>query len=213
MTTDFEYTLAVPTPDPDPTPPTGLPGQASDRILMFCRGPLFQGLVGVFAARTEALLASIESIRSSYSLSTAVGAQLDILGGILQRPRYGLDDATYRKVLQIQVELIIPSTATAVGILRIVEIFTESDPVSYSEGDLCYQVGASFDTFDADSVTLLAQLLREATSAGYCSQLSAVDADGLLCDDANAAVADPGFLDDADSAVAGAGTLAWDMSI
>lgn len=178
---------------------------------MFCRGPRFIAWQAAKAVRTEDVLAGIEDIREAFQLSTATGAQLDILGGILQRERFGLDDATYRKVLQIQVELILPATATGPSIKRIVVIFTGESPSAFYEGDLHFGIDATLDGLDADDGQLLGQLIREATSAGYGTSITIGDTDALICDDADAPIADAGYLDDADSAVTGAGTLAWDL--
>jgi hypothetical protein len=207
MTTNFEWSLQT-TSTPDPGPPTGLPGTAADRLLMFVRNVKFKALAGIFATRTANLLAAIEAVRTAFDIDSATGVQLRRLGEILQRPWYGETDDRYRLLLKIQIELILSSAGTTPTIMRIVDLFTGEAPTEYSENyPMAYVIGAQVGN-DVEDRDLLLQLLRDATCAAYGATVVMHDADALILDSTGTAVAGAGTLDSTGTPVAGAGTLA-----
>ncbi len=154
--------------------------QMRDRLLMFTRSEHLLGWVTAKALRTERLLEVCQEIVEAFDLTTATGDRLDRLGGILQRPRLGMTDARYRVLLQIQVLLILTTTASTPVILRVVELFTGFAPLAYSEH---YPSGYRVDAvIDPDDVPLLLELLRQATAATYAVTLAANDEDALILD-------------------------------
>lgn len=184
--------------------------EASDRLLMFVRSPRLSGFVGVFGERTSDLIdVSIETC-AAFDLDTAEGVHLDRIGAILQLPRYGYDDDRYRVLLQIQAQLVLSSTTTTSVILRIVELFSGHDPLSYADAyPMGYRIGVELD--DPTDAALLMQILGNATAAAYGAQVIVADADSVIgdysADPLDLAAKDIG--DYSTSAIAGAGTGAY----
>lgn len=190
------------------------PFEASDRLLMFVRSPRLSGFVGVFGERTSDLIDTSVLTAAAFDLDTAVGVQLDRLGGILQLPRYGYDDDRYRILLQIQAQLVLSSTTTTPVILRIVELFTGYPPLSYADVyPMGYRVGAQLD--DPTDAALLVQILGNATAAAYQFQVIVGDAGDAVIGDYSA---DPLTLEAKDigdysaDPIAGAGTGSYSFS-
>lgn len=181
---------------------------ASDRILMFCRGPRFIALVQLFSQRTENLLDAVADVCSAFDVETATGVHLDRLGEILQLPRNGAEDDRYRILLQIQIELVLSSTTTTPTIMRIVELFTGHPPSAYAEHyPMAYTIGATLDD-PADAAVLL-EILGRATAAAYGYSLLAEDEDALILDFEGDPIDGAGTLDFEGDPIAGAGTLGY----
>ena len=65
--------------------------------------PRFSALAQTVLSQVDDLIAVIQSMNAAFSVSGAVGAQLDALGASLGIPRpEGMSDAEYRKVLSSQ---------------------------------------------------------------------------------------------------------------
>jgi hypothetical protein len=184
---------------------------AFSRLLMFVRrDPVFRDLVAVFADRAEANMWAVEAIRSAFDLETAVGDQLDKIGGILQRPRLpGYSDDRYRTILRIQVLLILASQGTTATVLEVVERFTGAPALHYAEHyPMGFPVGAAVAPADT---TLLVQLLNEARSAAYNGTLvvSEPDSDLLVMDFAGDPITGAGLMDFAGDPITGAGLMSY----
>lgn len=190
------------------------PFVASDRLLMFTRSPRLSGIVDVLGERTSDLIDAAVATCAAFDLETATGVHLDRLGAILQLPRYGYDDDRYRVLLQIQAQLVLSSTTTTPVILRIVELFSGHDPLSYADAyPMGYRVSVELD--DPTDAALLMQILGNATAAAYGAQVIVADADSVIGDYS----ADPLTLaakdigDYSTSAIAGAGTGAYSFHL
>jgi hypothetical protein len=70
-------------------------------------------LVSIYADRHTRILEILGQLRSAYDLSVAQGVQLDAIGERLDQSRSGLDDETYRKILQLKAKLVVPAQGTA----------------------------------------------------------------------------------------------------
>lgn len=175
------------------------------RLLKFVRSPNLTALVQTFADRTEDLLDATSDVAAAFDLDTAVGLQLDVIGEILQLPRYGYADSRYRTLLKIQAQLVLSSTTTTPVILEIVELFTGHPPTSYAEHyPMAYEVGAQLD--DPTDAALLLEILGKATAAAYGYSVIVTDADAMFWDFEGDALADAGIWDFEGNAVTGAGT-------
>lgn len=141
------------------------------RLLMFVQhGPKFTAIVNALATRTENLIAASNTIAAAFDLDTAVGVQLDRLGEILQRPRFGMTDDRYRDLLHVQIDLILSSTASAETLLSVFERITGAPASEYSEHyPAQFVIGGYVDPADA---TLLADFLRRAKGWGVYGGLS-----------------------------------------
>jgi hypothetical protein len=142
------------------------------RLLMFVQhGPRFVALVNALATRTGDLRDAASTIVAAFDIDTAVGVQLDTLGAILQRPRYGMTDDRYRDLLHVQIDLILSSTASAETLLAVVERITGAPAPTYTEHyPAQFRIGA---IVDPDDVTLLRSLLRQAKGWGIYGGLIA----------------------------------------
>ena len=87
--------------------------------------PNLHKTVSIVGDRTTKMLEVLGQILVAYRLDTAVGDQLDAIGERLDRPRYGLDDELYRKVLRIKAKLVLPSQGTAPMILEMCRTLAE----------------------------------------------------------------------------------------
>jgi hypothetical protein len=141
------------------------------RLLMFVQhGPRFVALVNALATRTGDLRDAASTIVAAFDIDTAVGVQLDRLGAILQRPRYGMDDDRYRDLLHVQIDLILSSTASAETLLAVFERITGAPASEYSEHyPAQFVIGGAVDPAD---VTLLRGLLRQAKGWGIYGGLA-----------------------------------------
>ena len=148
----------------------GLLGHATTlrgRLLQFIRlGPNAAGLVAAFADRVQEYVNTSELIRDAFDLDTADGDRLDKIGSIVQRPRNGLADADYLIAIEIQIQLILSSTASADTILEIVRLFTGVEAPEYSEHyPMGFTVGADVASLD-EGVRLL-DLICQARAGAY----------------------------------------------
>ncbi len=165
------------------------------RLLMFVQhGPRFVALVNALATRTGDLRDAASTIVAAFDIDTAAGTQLDRLGAILQRPRFGMTDDRYRTLLHIQIDLILSSTASAETLLSVVERLTGFPAPEYSEH---YPAGFTIGAIvDPDDVVLLLDLLRKAKGWGINGRLVEYPAaDILFVDTTTEDVADPGVVD------------------
>ncbi len=146
------------------------------RLLMFVRhGPRFRGLVNALATRTGDLLAAQESVLAAFDVDTAVGAQLDRIGGIMQLPRLGYGDTRYRSLLKVQIDILLSSTGASETLLRVFEAITGAPADEYEEHyPAQFVIGGYVDPADA---TLLADFLRRAKGWGVYGGLSIHPAD------------------------------------
>lgn len=155
--------------------PWGAPGDLTaamlTRLLMFVRhDPTFVSLVNTFGTRTELVRDAARTVIAAFDLDTAVGVQLDTIGAIVQRPRYGLADDRYRALIKAHIDLILSSTAGAETLLAVVLAITGSPAPEYSEHyPAQFTIGALVAPED---VTLLRELLRQAKGWGIYGGLS-----------------------------------------
>jgi hypothetical protein len=106
----------------------------NSRLLMFIRGDtIFPELIHMFSTRVGGNMLAVEQIVAGLDLGTAEGDALDRLGGVLQVRRAGMSDSTYRKVLQIQIRLILTTNGSAETILEIARMWVGQPPLSFTE--------------------------------------------------------------------------------
>lgn len=153
----------------------------SARLLAFVRSPRLSSIAESISERAELFVDACRQVIESFDVENGAGEQLDRLGALLQRPRYGASDEHYRRLLQIQIEIILSSTTSTAAVQRIVELYTELAPTAYAEHDpMSYEIGATVN-LGADSRELY-QLLRQATAAAYGVTLLASPAGGFVAD-------------------------------
>ena len=149
--------------------PWGAPGEFSaqmlTRLLMFVRhDPNFVAIVNALSTRTELVIDAAKTVTEAFDLDTAVGVQLDVIGVIVNRPRWGLADDRYRALIKAHIDLILSSTSTAETLLAVVLAITGSPAPDYEEFyPAQFRISA---IVDPDEVTLLQSLLRQAKGWG-----------------------------------------------
>lgn len=184
---------------------TGLAAMLRDRTLRFVRmGTNMRGIVGVTGDIGAAYRKSAQDVIDAFDLDTAEGEQLDRIGELLQRDRFGSSDEDYRTLLDIQIRLILSSTASTPILLEIVELFLGVPASEYSESyPRGFSIGATVSSLEeADQ---LLELICTARAAGFRYQLNAaLDDEPLLGDFDDSSVSDPGLTDFDDSSVVGA---------
>ncbi len=171
-----------------------------DRLLQVDRaGPIFKALHRIFVERSEDLITLARKVRDSFWIEKAVGAQLDILGALLQRPRLEAEtDDRYRVILQIQIDLILSSAGNVDTILSVVEKFTGEPALSYIEN---YPASFMIDVLVANGeAATLADLVRRARILGVQGNVfaaGALDENPFILDSAGPAgpIANAGILD------------------
>lgn len=148
------------------------------RLLMFVRyGERFRGIINAKATRTADLLAACRLITASFDLDTAVGAQLDRIGGIVQLARFGYEDDRYRTLLRVQIDILLSSTAGAETLLRVLDAITGAPATEYEEHyPAQFVIGGAVAS---DDVSLLRDFLRRARGWGIYGGLSVLPEDGL----------------------------------
>lgn len=67
----------------------------------------FRDWLCAFVQQAGHYLDVADDVRDGFNLETAVGEQLDLIGSLVKLPRSGFDDARYRTLLEIQVNLLI----------------------------------------------------------------------------------------------------------
>lgn len=144
---------------------------AIDRVIMFTRGARFRAIADKLGRRTDRLAMEIAAIAGAFNLDDATGVQLTRLGKILQRPRDGMDDELFRRVLRAHVDIILSSQGSTETLLAVFEAITGAPAAEYSE---FYPKSFVIGGFvDADEVTLLAEMIRRAKDWGTLGYLSA----------------------------------------
>lgn len=195
-----------------------MPFPADKRIINFVRDDGFVAVAQAFANRHDALMAVNEQVIAGFDLDDAAGVQLDRIGGILQLPRLsGQTDTLYRLLLQVQIELILPSAGTPANLMRIVELISGTAPTSYSES---YPRTVAIGVEDDGSVDfpLLLDRLQRARSAAVLIVLEVTGtfAAALIADYTRADDIDTPLTVDyieADPIGAGVGVCAYPMIV
>lgn len=129
--------------------------------------PIFAALTNTAADRSVALQAAITAILAGFDLEAAVGVQLDRLGEIVQYPRQGETDDRYRRLVQMQIRVILSSAGSAAALIEIVEIWTEATAPAYLEpptGRAELMIGAALSDLGDDAPLLL--FLRRGKAGG-----------------------------------------------
>lgn len=189
---------------------------ADDRVLVQMDDTIgnrvFRDLVCVFVEDLGTYLDVLSDVRDAFDLSSAVGAQLDVIGRIVGLPREGYADARYRTLLEIQIELILSVnrdggnwTGTSENILRICRKFigtTPGQPVVLQNFPP-YDFLLTVPTLAVADIPLLFRFLCRALYAGVLGQLLTPLAPDSLWNSASVAVPGGGIFCSASVAVPG----------
>lgn len=191
--------FSFPFGDP-PLPPHNLATvtDALDRLIQQYKTPKTEALVGAVATPAQDLEDALNQLLTQRWITTAIGAQLDVLGAIVGQPRDNLDDGSYRLFLQARV-LVNRSSGGPEELYKIFKVVLSS----MATMELRYFQPAAFTmtihgvAITNDLAAILAQLLKSARAAGISAQLiwSTVDpADTFTLDGVLGQALDHGHL-------------------
>ena len=173
---------------------------------------IFRDWICAYAEQAGEYLDVAGEVKDAFDIDTAVGAQLDLIGGMLDLPRSGFDDPRYRTLLNIKSKLLIgrlpgqPNwTGTVNNILSICRefigvavvlpvILQNSPPYSYV---------LSIPGITISELDILIRFLCKATWAAVLGQVIVIMGPDSLWDSTHGAVASSGIWCSAHGAVAG----------
>jgi len=192
---------------------------AGCRVLMQHRGLSTENLIGL-ACIIGRLWGNVrdvaEEVRLSFDLDTAVGDQLDILGETVGLPRNGYDDTTYRKLINIQILLILRSTGSPENIISIIRTYlgvTANPVLIFTSGPKDFAVSAS-DMTEPDWEILI-PFIRKALASEVRGTVAAAGVGGLVWDSLSAGpvIPDTGNWDSQSAGAPIADTGVWGFQI
>lgn len=176
MTTPFGLLPAGPVPDPKLEHATDHKERAIGVLIGQLRDkPRFTTLVAIYAKIFQEIEDVIWDLYTKRRIDTAQGAQLDVIGRLVDEPRGGLLDEDYRAVLRIKVRVLF-SRGTGPNLIKIAKLFLLSDDLTYSE---FYPAAIEMTVLASVSrarLLLLKRYLKRAKSAGV--RLDVIDATG-----------------------------------
>jgi hypothetical protein len=164
----------------------------------------FRCLIFLLAERWLRHIDTVRNLPGAYDVDTSTGAQLDVIGSIVNLPRRGFGDARYRVFLNIQIQLLLSSktetgnwTGTTQNLVSIVRTFVGGEPGStlinlHNAPPYAYVLSA--EGVPLDEIDLLAYFLCRAAYAGVLGHVLYKLADNSLWDSdhAGAPIADTG---------------------
>lgn len=100
-----------------------LPSMHDDSVLL-------RGLLSIYSARIQILDNVLRGITADalFTISTAIGVQLDQIGTIIGIARESRDDVAYRIILRTQALLVLPERRTQARLMEIVRSLMDTDP-------------------------------------------------------------------------------------
>lgn len=91
---------------------------------------LLRGMLSIYSARIQILDNVLRGITADalFTISTAIGVQLDQIGTIVGIAREERDDAMYRIILRTQALLVLPERRTQARLMEIIRSLMDTDP-------------------------------------------------------------------------------------
>lgn len=126
----------------------------------------FASLLASYTAQIQAIEDMLFDLYTQRALTTAVGAQLDGIGRLVQLGRDGRDDDTYRAALGVEI-LILNTSGTAPQLVPIIE-GTVFNTYAYAqrEGTTSVDLDFTADVGDSPTPLALAKIIRRVIVAG-----------------------------------------------
>lgn len=150
-------------------------------IELFRDGPRNQAILHVLLGQFQEIENVIWDLLTAFDLDTAVGAQLDILGVILNEPRAGRTDEDYRAALRVVI-LVYKSNGKLPEMLEISQkLVPAADIVMAEPATATLYIG--FSTLSTTSLRTVFNMLTRAKAAGvrllvtYGGSIGAADGD------------------------------------
>jgi hypothetical protein len=163
-------------------------------------------LITIIGDKYQELYDVFDDIENAFDIDTAVGDQLDKIGGLLGFPRYGYGDSDYRKILKAIASILFPNRGNAKTLLDIIHalldpdveqvIYQENYPASY----LITLVGDNLPLLE-----ILKILLPYGKPAGVGMHVAEAVVDAFKYDDADNPILPPenGYSSEDDNTLGG----------
>lgn len=183
---------------------------AARLLYMIRMGPRWRALADIIDRRWSTMVGVAEQIRTVFSLDTATGEQLDIIGQWIGLDRQGMTNDRYRRALRVQVVLLSSASGSSSSLIDVFTQWTAAAPASYRNVAPAYAeltgVVAEIDEY------LLRQFILKAAPAGVIISIgAALDTNFLVADSVADPIADPGVLDCVSIPVTDAATLVYEI--
>lgn len=148
-------------------------------IELFRDGPRNQALLTAFGTQIQELENMLWTMYAAFSVDTATGDQLDILGRIVVEDRQGRLDSDYRAAVRVRI-LVNLSSGTLPELLDIMKkMVPTADARIYQIAPM--NLHASFDVMTGTTLRTVVNILRQAKAGGvhlnvgYGGMIGAVD--------------------------------------
>jgi hypothetical protein len=150
---------------------------------------LLRGILSIYSARIQILDNVLRGITADalFTISTAVGVQLDQIGTIVGIAREDRSDAEYRIILRTQALLVLPERRTQARLMEIVRSLMDTDP-----GAIVYQqlppksYKLTIATATLETLLSWVPILRRTRPASYVALLGWTAANHITYGDAAA---------------------------
>lgn len=208
---DADAGALPPNTDPDVQPPTAPVASTAwiERLLKQWReGPNLRALCSLLGQRFDDFRAAADDVLAAFDLDTAVGAQLDVIGRVVDLPRLGDSDDDYRLALRVW-GLCLASHGYAEEILAIVREFIGPLPtlVLVPLPPMAFRL--EVNALALDDLARLLVFVRAAAPICYAFTVAVTtDTSGLLVDRTPSAVASAHNVDAIGVVVSDPGTVA-----
>lgn len=128
-----------------------------------------QKALRAWLAPAPELEATMQAVLTERSVDTAVGAQLDVVGALVGRPREGVtDDEIYRRYVRAQITAN-KSDGIIEDILTIARLVVDDEDATFvlrNEGTAAYTLAVEGVAITNEVAAVLMKLLLKATSGG-----------------------------------------------
>lgn len=140
-----------------------------DRLLQILRDmPRMEALLSIYLEQVNELEAAfLELYTDVLDIDVATGAQLDVLGALVGRPRAGLSDTRYRLFIRAQM-IVNDSDGNTDDILRVLDLLVvdEAESVTYTEIGNATAIVEAYGLPITLAAAILNYLLQAAKAAG-----------------------------------------------
>jgi hypothetical protein len=163
---------------------------AIKRLISQFRKPILEKLVENFGTRAQTLEDVLANFPGLFDLDTAHQRYLDIIGSILNQPRYAYSDMEYRVFVKVKAQIVKRRT-TVEDLLSMMRQLVNDDTrdiAYYDAFPKSYKL--EVEDLTIEEVLSFIPYLRLAKPATYIGKFIIVSSDSFACSDATGAVED-----------------------
>ncbi len=171
---DFHFTLPAPTADESPDTEgvgeqiTDHADRAVDRLALQYRKPKIEALLRALLGPVQELEDTLWAMYTERFVSTAVGAQLDLIGRIVGQERLGYADESYRRLVRARVAAN-RSDGTVADLVTITQLVVDNedaDVVIEPQYPAAVVVRVEGEAVTEDTANIAISLLRRGAAGG-----------------------------------------------